>query len=129
MKDIPPYIIGPKSRFKPLWNIIIIILLAYTATYMPYKTCFIDEPSTMAEAVDWSVDALFMIDILVNFLAAHNDNADGSWTTAPRQIARDYLRGWFACDLLSVMPFSLIEQLVPKPEDSGADQSGPAGYN
>ena len=124
---IPPYIIEPEGRVKTLWDMLLIVLLAYTATYMPYKTCFIDESSTLAEAVDWSVDGLFMVDILINFLAA-TENPDGSWNTSPRRIARDYLRGWFACDLISVMPFSLFEQLVPKAGDSAQDQSA-AGYN
>lgn len=41
-KAIPRWIIPPNSTFKTIWNMIIIVLLAYTATYMPYKTCFID---------------------------------------------------------------------------------------
>ena len=80
---------------------------------MPYKTCFIDESSLLADAIDWSVDFLFMVDILINFLAA-TENSDGSWNTSPKLIARDYLRSWFTLDLLSVIPFSSLESLVPK---------------
>ena len=46
------------------------VLLAYTATYMPYKTCFVDDSSIFADTVDWTVDVLFAVDILINFLSA-----------------------------------------------------------
>ena len=37
------WILMPQGRFKYMWNSTMIVLLLYTATYMPYKTCFIDE--------------------------------------------------------------------------------------
>jgi hypothetical protein len=37
-----PFLIYPNSSFKVFWNIVIIILLLYTATWMPYQICFID---------------------------------------------------------------------------------------
>lgn len=39
------FIILPNNPFKAIWNMVLIIILCYTASYMPYKTCFIDEPS------------------------------------------------------------------------------------
>lgn len=38
-----PLIIMPSTTFKKVWNIIIVILLLYTATFVPYKTSFYDE--------------------------------------------------------------------------------------
>lgn len=60
----------PGSVFKSIWSVLLIVLLIYTATYMPYKTCFIDDPSAGSEAIDSIVDALFTADIIVNFLSA-----------------------------------------------------------
>ena len=71
---------------------------------MPYKTCFVDESTVTDDIIDWVVDILFMFDILVNFLQA-TENSDGSWTTSPKVIARNYLRSWFSFDLVSVLPF------------------------
>lgn len=67
----------PQSFFKSVWNVILIILLVYTATYMPYKICFIDEPSQSSEIVDTVVDVLFAIDIIINFISAV-ELADGN---------------------------------------------------
>lgn len=38
-----PYILLPDSKLKSYWNIICVVLLIYTATYMPFKTAFIDD--------------------------------------------------------------------------------------
>ena len=116
-------IIPPESRFSNIWSIVIAILLIYTATYMPYKTCFVDESSTRDEIIDWTVDVLFMLDILVNFLQA-TENSDGTWVYQPKRIARNYIRSWFAFDFVSVLPFQLIEQFFKG--DQGGDA---ASYN
>lgn len=36
IKKTCPFIIMPRDKFKIFWNIVIIILLVYTASYMPY---------------------------------------------------------------------------------------------
>ena len=106
-------IIPPDSRFSHIWSLTIAVLLIYTATYMPFKTCFVDESSTTDEIIDWTVDILFMVDILVNFLQA-TENTDGTWITSPKEIARNYIKSWFAFDLVSVIPFNLIEKFFDK---------------
>ena len=111
-------IIRPVSRFSQIWSLIIAILLMYTATYMPYKTCFVDESSVADEVVDWTVDILFMIDILINFLQA-TEKSDGTWVTQPKIIARDYIRTWFAFDLVSVIPFHLVEHAFETDDGGG----------
>ena len=119
VKKVPKYILKPKDTIKQVWNIIIMVLLAYTASYMPYKTCFIDDPTVLAETVDWTVDVLFMVDIVINFISA-TEGKFGELQTEPKIIAKEYLRSWFAFDLISVMPFSLFEKLVPTPDEAGA---------
>ena len=104
------------------------ILLAYTATYMPYKTCFVDDSSVLADTIDWTVDVLFMVDILINFLSAV-ENDDNTLITEPKEIAKLYLKTWFAFDLISVLPFSLIEKIIPKPEEGIPGQGSSQGYN
>jgi len=87
---------------------------------MPYKTCFVDESTFTDNVIDWNVDILFMLDILVNFLQA-TENSDASWIYQPKLIARNYMRSWFFFDLISVMPFQLIEYAFD--EEDGGDVS------
>jgi hypothetical protein len=43
-EDIKPMflILMPESRFKMFWNVVTLILLMYTASFVPYQTSFID---------------------------------------------------------------------------------------
>lgn len=134
---VPFCIIPPESRFSNIWALVIAILLLYTATYMPYKTCFVDTSTTIDDVIDWTVDVLFMCDIicqnpaplilfkcniLVNFLQA-TENSDGTWVVQPKIIAKNYIRSWFAFDLISVLPFQLIEKFFEKDGESGDSAS------
>lgn len=61
----------PQSIFKKFWNFIIILLLLYTATYMPYKTAFMEEENSgFLFALELIVDFLFVVDIGVNLISA-----------------------------------------------------------
>jgi hypothetical protein len=63
----PPGIIHPSSVFKTAWNIILLTLLVYTATIMPFRMAFLK--SEMMSAwffVELLVDILFILDVYVN---------------------------------------------------------------
>ena len=64
----------PGGNVKSIWNIFMIILLVYTSTYMVFKTCFIDGETTVGLAIDYTIDFLFFIDIIINFLSAEEDD-------------------------------------------------------
>lgn len=78
---------------------------------MPYKTCFIEDPSEASEALDLIVDAFFMVDIFVNFLSA-TERENGRIVNNPRIIATEYMRSWFLFDLLSVLPIDQLNKLI-----------------
>lgn len=67
------YIIMPESSFKILWNMIMIFLLMYTATVVPFRTAFIDDVSPSFESFEITVDILFGMDLFVNFVSAYMD--------------------------------------------------------
>lgn len=103
----------PVSVFKSVWNVLLIFLLIYTATYMPYKTCFIDNSSEASDIIDHMVDALFTADIIVNFLSAV-ELSDGTLAYQPKAIAVLYIRSWFFFDVAAVFPIQLIMNALPK---------------
>jgi hypothetical protein len=48
----------PSSKSKSVWNVIIVLLLIYTATVMPYKLAFIDAgPDSPWFVIELVVDA------------------------------------------------------------------------
>ena len=65
-------------------------------------------------AADLAVDSLFFIDMLLNFRTSYLK--DGELIVSPSKIAKNYLKGWFAIDFLSAVPFDLIVNLYRKSE-------------
>lgn len=98
----------PDDAFKRFWNILMIFLLIYVATYVPYGICFVQKeegaPLTTAEIIDFVVDAMFLIDIFVNFVSAYEDDETGLPIVNLRSIAIHYLSTWFFLDFLAVLP-------------------------
>jgi hypothetical protein len=99
-----PIILMPDNKFRMGWNIVTMLLLLYTASFVPYRTSFIEEAPPGLEAWEWVVDGLFMFDILVNFLSAY-ENSDKNIEVRLKVIARTYIQSWFIFDLAAVVPF------------------------
>ena len=56
---------------------VIIVLLIYTAIYVPYKVCFVDKSTDLQFAFDLIVDFLFMSDIVISFFTVLEDENGG----------------------------------------------------
>jgi len=104
----PKIVLLADDPFKRFWNILMIFLLAYVALYVPYGICFNKsqpgDPITAIEVVDILVDVLFFIDIIVNFISSFDDPDSGLPVISLKKIALNYLTGWFALDLVAVLP-------------------------
>jgi hypothetical protein len=71
-----PFVLMPDSTFKRYWNIIVMTLLLYVATYVPFSTCFNQKQGkfdTPIEFFDLFVDLVFAVDIFVNFISSYED--------------------------------------------------------
>lgn len=64
----------PDSKFKGVWNAVIIFFMIYTATILPYRVCFVDDYSSFYYHFDYVMNIVFGIDILVTFLSAYYDD-------------------------------------------------------
>jgi hypothetical protein len=53
---------------------------------------------------EYSVDALFFIDLFVNFLSAYV-NEDKNMEIRVKVIAMNYIQSWFFFDLFACIPF------------------------
>ncbi|EQC39651.1 hypothetical protein, variant 1 [Saprolegnia diclina VS20] len=58
------------------------------------------------------VDLCFLFDMLLRFFLMYRDEWSNIWIAQPTQIVRHYIKGWFAVDLVSVIPFDLINFFV-----------------
>lgn len=106
------FVLMPDNQFKRFWNIIVMTLLLYVATYVPYSTCFNQKQgdfTTPIEIFDLLVDLIFGLDMFVNFISAYEDPTSGLPVVDLGLIARNYISGWFFLDLMACMPVQLIE--------------------
>lgn len=100
------YIILPDSKPRHFWNFIVLLLLLYTATMIPYRTAFIDTDDPSSFIVNWEIfiDSLYILDFFLTFLMAFEDK-DKKIEIRLRLIAINYLKTWFLLDFVSCLPF------------------------
>jgi maltodextrin utilization protein YvdJ len=66
----------PGGKLMFYWNLLLILLLLYSCSYVPVEVAFFDfrrESSDykVDKAINITVDILFFIDIIINFLHAY----------------------------------------------------------
>lgn len=103
------YLLHPRARFRSLWNVVVIGLLAYTATVMPFRLAFSDTESYTWQVAEWILDSLFFTDIVVNCFSCYYDD-EGKLITSHKQILLCYLRTWLLLDIAGCLPLDLMMQ-------------------
>ena len=89
-----------------MWNICLLVILIYTAIVLPLRISFIDD-NIQWRISDIIFDTYFMLDIVVNFFSAYEDDY-GIIIYKREEIAINYLKTWFLIDLLSGFPIYFI---------------------
>ena len=100
------------SYFKTFWSIVLLIIISYTAVYVPYKLAFIEEDTLTISIIDNIVDGLFWIDLAVNFLSEYDDPVTLQPVSDFPKIIVNYLTSWFMFDLLAAFPFGAFQPLI-----------------
>ncbi|KAG7248173.1 hypothetical protein CRUP_005465, partial [Coryphaenoides rupestris] len=111
----PPHIILHYCTFKTTWDWVILILTFYTAIMVPYNVCFKHKHPGGGSGVghlawlvaDSVVDVIFLVDIVLNFHTTFVGPA-GEVISDARFIRMNYLKTWFVIDLLSCLPYDII---------------------
>ena len=100
-------VIKDSNKFKIVWNILLIVFVVYSATYLPYRLTFIENDQTTA--FDHLMNGFFIVDLIVNFLSSYEDPVTLQEVTDNKLIAINYLKTWFALDFLSTVPTDFFE--------------------
>ncbi|KAJ8246462.1 hypothetical protein GJAV_G00268100 [Gymnothorax javanicus] len=104
----PPHIILHYCTFKTTWDWVILILTFYTAIMVPYNVSFKTKQNNVTWlVVDSIVDVIFLVDIVLNFHTTFVGPA-GEVISDPKLIRTNYLKTWFVIDLLSCLPYDVI---------------------
>ena len=109
--------IHPDNKISAIWNVMLAVLLLYTAIIMPYRMAFIEPVwGDTWFFIELSVDALFMIDVIVNLLSAFYDS-EHELVIDREIIFMTYLKSWMLFDIVACIPINLIESLVGQEEE------------
>jgi hypothetical protein len=95
------------------WSILLLICLAWVAVLMPFTLGFVEEPEGFLKYGAMFVDYFFIFDIFFNFFAAFTEE-DGSLVVKNKQIAINYMKGWFFFDLMASFPFEEVINFTVK---------------
>jgi potassium voltage-gated channel Eag-related subfamily H protein 7 len=110
-------LVDAKSTFMANWDVVMMILLIFTAWVTPFEVSFLDTRMNALFVINRFVDLAFVADMAVNFRLIFEDK-EGTTILSKNLIARRYLRGWFAIDLLSILPFDIVGLTVNSTEVS-----------
>lgn len=99
-----------KSKWLSYWDLTTSLALIFTALVTPYEVAFLpsafsaDEPLFI---INRSIDGIFALDMILQFclmfeMGSSSMTHGAVWVTKGWEIARNYLRGWFALDFCSV---------------------------
>ncbi|EQC38482.1 hypothetical protein SDRG_04190 [Saprolegnia diclina VS20] len=97
------------APFRWRWDILMLVLLFYTALLVPYEIAFVTETSVTALSVlNNIVDVFFCLDMLFNFATPYVDKETNAVIDEYGLVAQHYLRGWFLIDFASIFPFETL---------------------
>jgi hypothetical protein len=100
-------VLHPDNKLLGYWSLIMSIALVYNATWVPYHLSF-DEDDTVSDLVmDYTVQFIYFIDILLTFFTGYYDKSQFV-VLSNYQIAKEYFRGWFLFDVITIVPFQLL---------------------
>lgn len=116
----PFYILTPNGRIKEFIDGICSMLILYSIIVSPYQMAF-DHDTILNKNflfyIDLFIDGFFIIDLLLNFFTAYKNERDDMIYKLSK-IFMNYINGWFLMDLVSSIPFTLINFIVDSQENS-----------
>jgi hypothetical protein len=98
--------------FKMFWDVYVLVLLLAVCTVIPWRLAF-DGESFGWELTYTIVDSCFFIDIILTFFTTITSPTHNQVEIEDKkEIAINYLTGWFAIDFLSIVPFDMIIKAI-----------------
>ena len=97
----------PEDSWIDYWSGFITLVLIFACVVTPYRIAFVEKDGVDWIIVNFFVDFLFLLDILIIFNTAFYDE-DFIIIDCRKQISMQYIQSWFFIDLLSIIPFDLL---------------------
>ena len=106
-------LVNPNGAFKTYWETSKFLIMMYILLYLPLRSTMIEDEPLFFYVIEKVIDVYFFVDIVLNFFTPVYIHHELILNRA--SIAKDYLQGWFAFDVLALFPF---EEIVASLQDS-----------
>mmetsp|Transcript_46357 Transcript_46357/g.128973 ORF Transcript_46357/g.128973 Transcript_46357/m.128973 type:complete len:692 (-) Transcript_46357:104-2179(-) len=111
-------VIHDSNILRRAWNVVTFVMLVYIAIVLPYHFCFVEfsmsggghVPPKLA-AAELAIDALFWVDLFLNFFFTFRDAKDKE-VTSLRRITRRYLSTYFVPNFVACLPSEAIGWII-----------------
>jgi len=105
-----PWLIDPRNAFMRRWDMLTLVLLAFTAIVTPYEVAYLGKASIKSVLfwINRLVDFIFYVDLVMNFNLIYYSERENIYVTDRRRIVLHYLTGFFIIDAVSVLPFEIV---------------------
>eukprot|EP00750_Incisomonas_marina_P017131 INCI19887.1.p1 GENE.INCI19887.1~~INCI19887.1.p1 ORF type:complete len:801 (-),score=137.43 INCI19887.1:297-2699(-) len=113
-KKSQPFLINVDSPFVIVWDVVLLIFIVYITFLTPLSVALdlgdldVENPWTVLATIDFIIDIVFIVDVVINFFSAYIDE-NGVEVTDQKEIRDKYLKSWFTVDFLSSIPFSVFQ--------------------
>ena len=126
------WVIDPNhSEWTAYWDLMMMTLLTIVLFLTPYEVAFLAPSVGVLFAINRVLDLIFICDLVIQFFLAYQNGPEkgSTWVKSLPSIRKRYMKGWFAVDLLSVLPFWTFGMVINSQKDYGADadESGGGG--
>lgn len=101
-------IIMRNNIFKIVWDIFVLLVLLMVSMIVPVRLAFTTHEPLVWFIVYLFADCIFAIDLVLTFFTAISDENKVYEETNKKVIAKNYLKGWFWVDLISILPIDAI---------------------
>ena len=111
LTKVPKFLILPESKYMQRWDVVTIIALLFTAVVTPFEVALLKTNYDGLFFLNRVIDAIFVKDMIMNFFLAYRDESKEGGNKLVQKFAKiihHYLYGWFAIDLVSIIPFDLL---------------------
>eukprot|EP00418_Pyrodinium_bahamense_P024826 CAMPEP_0179133262 /NCGR_PEP_ID=MMETSP0796-20121207/63366_1 /TAXON_ID=73915 /ORGANISM="Pyrodinium bahamense, Strain pbaha01" /LENGTH=720 /DNA_ID=CAMNT_0020832221 /DNA_START=20 /DNA_END=2182 /DNA_ORIENTATION=+ len=112
------YLIHPRSTSVKYWDSVVALALMFVGIVAPYEMVFLSSVDWAVFAVNRVVDLIFILDIVLQFflkVEIQRPHRGGTiMLKDPVTLRMRYLKSWFFVDVVSVIPFDVLNLVLHK---------------
>jgi len=110
-------LLEPHSTYQKYWDMVVLLALTFTSIVTPYEVGFLETQYNFLFFLNRFFDCVFLKDMIMQFFLKLPVQTKQCtvWVKDRRSIAKMYLKGWFAIDVASILPFEVASMVLQDP--------------